>query len=204
MSESMAEFLGPSYDPAEIVCRRDGAISLGNAVVMTHDAYAASIGLTPDGKPLSVTARFDQGTWWRTKDDRWLRIADMDETHRYNTAAMLMRNVRHHAFAYSLGWAQIAGGHDGGDMAHESLERISDEISEQTVRDPQEWLRGTTLYKALTAGLPTKPEKLAKLAERAGHWSTCPKRTDLADRTCTCPRPVCRDSSCGCSGEAHA
>ena len=41
---------------------RDGAVIVnGAAVVMTRDAYAASIGYSPDGKPFSVTARFDQG-----------------------------------------------------------------------------------------------------------------------------------------------
>jgi hypothetical protein len=190
MSEGMA---GPTG--------RNGILDGGR--VMTRDAYAASIGHTADGKPLSVTARFDQGTWWRTKDDRWLRIADMDETHRYNTAAMLMRHAGRHAFAYSLGWDITVAEHDGGDMAHESLERIADEIRDQ-IRDPQEWLRGTALYRALTAGFPTKRKALKRLAERAGHWSTCPKRTDLSAKTCTCPRPVFMDSSCGCSGEAHA
>lgn len=184
---------------------RDGSgVIDGVAVVMTRDAYAASIGYSPDGKPIGVVARFDQGEWWRTRDDRWLRIADMDETHRYNTAAMLTRRAGHHAFAYALSFAGEVDRHDGGDMAHDALERISDELNEQAARDPEGWLRGTTLYRALTAGLPAKARKVAKLAERARHYSTCPKRTDLKADTCTCPEPICMDSSCGCSGKAHA
>jgi hypothetical protein len=186
-------------------CDRTGAVIVdGMAVVMTRDVYAASIGYSPDGKPFTVTARFDQGEWWRTKDGRWLRIADMDETHRYNTAAMLTRRAAHHAFAYSWAFVGVVGGHDGGDMAHDALEQISDELNRQAVDDPEGWLCGTTLYRALTAGLPTKPKKLKTLAERARHWSACPKRRDLKAPTCTCPKPVCQDSSCGCSGEAHA
>lgn len=175
-----------------------------NGMIMTRDSYAASIGHSPDGKPLSVTARFDQGEWWLTKDGRWLRIADMDETHRYNVAAMLMRRAARHAFAYSWAFVGVVSAHDGGDMAHDALERISDELNEKTARDPQGWLRETALYRALTARLPTKPKKLKKLVKRARHYSDCPKRKDLKAETCTCPKPICQDSSCGCFGEAHA
>lgn len=190
--------------PEEAVDRGGIGIIDGMAVVMTRDAYAASIGYSPDGKPLSVTARFDQSEWWRTKAGEWLRIADMDETHRFNTAAMLMRNATRHAVAYAFSFGGVVAGHDGGDMAHDALEAIEDELNHQVNDDPAGWLRETALYRALTAGLPTKPKKLAKIAARARHYSDCPRRADLKAETCTCPTPICMDSSCGCSGEAHA
>jgi len=170
----------------------------GFGVVMSKDTYAASIGYSPDVKPLSVTARFNQGEWWRTRDGRWLRVVEMEPGHRYNTAAMLMRTAHIQAGRYAWGFAGMVAEHDGGDMAHESLERALDEIVEQIGGDPQGWLRGTVLYKALTAGLTVQ-------GDGTRPWQA-EKRDPVTGEPCKVPPrfvPVCRLDDCGCSGEAH-
>jgi hypothetical protein len=178
---------------------RGGVIGDGGATIMSRATYFQSIGLSPDGKPLSVTARFDQGEWWRTRDGRWLRIAEMEPGHRYNTAAMLMRTAPMQAFRYAMGWAGIADGHDGGDMAHDALERIADDVSRRAVADPRGWLRETALYRALTAGLKVK-------GDGTGSWQTTGRDPVTGKKTKVPPRlpKVCPLNDCGCSGEAHA
>jgi len=175
-----------------------GGVISGGPTIMSRATYAASIGYSPDGKPLSVTARFTQGEWWRTRDGRWLRIAEMSAGHRYNTAAMLMRGAALHAFRYAWGFADEVDAHDGGEVAHSSLERALDEVNEQSINDPLGWLRETSLYKALTAGLTVQ-----------GHgtrpWQA-EGRDPVTGEPCEVPPPfkrVCEIPACGCSGEEH-
>lgn len=133
--------------------QRTGSATLDGAIVMSREAYAKSIGYSADFKPVSITARFSQGTWWRRVTGEWVKIADMSPGHRYNTAAMLMRGAPQHAFRYAWVFGSEVAAHDGGDMAHDALERMLDEIHRQAAEDSRGWLRGTTLYKALTEGL---------------------------------------------------
>lgn len=155
----------------------------GAAVVVTEQAYERSIGYR-DGKPVSVIARFDQRKWWRRQDDSWVRIADMSPGHRYNTAAMLMRNAAHHAHVYSWALSGKVAAHDGGDMAHDALERMADEVTRQSISDPRGWLRGCAIYQALTAGLTVRGEGAAPWQQDGG------------------PN-MCEVAGCRCSGEAH-
>lgn len=180
---------------------RTGVLDLGDSVVMTRAAYAQSIGYSDDFKPMSITARFSQGEWWRRQTGQWVRIAEMSAGHRYNTAAMLMRGATVHAFRYVRGFASEVDQHDGGEMAHESLERALDELNEQAIRDPQEWLRGTTLYRALTKGLTvigsgTDPWQHTGRDPVTGEPTEVPPAMDR--------HLVCQLDDCGCSGKAHA
>lgn len=187
MKNSMEEFLD-----------RGGVIQEGGVRIMGRETYLLSIGYTADGKPASITARFGQGKWWNKKDGNWIAIADMSPGHRYNSAAMLMRTVHQialrHAFAFGIEAAQ----HDGGDMAHDSLEQISDELFERANNDPRAWLRSTTLYRALTDGLTiqgdgTEPwQKTGRDPVTGGPTEVPPPMTK-----------VCEIPACGCSGEAH-
>lgn len=181
-------------------CDRTGTVvTSAGATVMTRAAYASSIGYNAYGKPMSVTARFDQREWWLTKDGRWLRIAEMEPGHRYNTAAMLLRTARLHAFRYAWGFAGEVGAHDGGEMAHDALERMSDEITRRSVNDPHGWLRGTALYQALTAGLTIQGDGMRP-------WQA-EKRDPATGEPCEVPPPrarVCAIPACGCSGSEHA
>lgn len=175
-----------------------GVIFEGGGTVMSRETYARSIGIV-NGKPVSVTARFDQGEWWRKKTGDWVRIADMSPGHRYNTAAMLMRSAEVHGFHYVMGFAGTVDAHDGGDMAHESLERMLDDLIRQTDKDPRGWLRETSLYKALTAGLSVQDDG-TKPWQANG-------RDPVTGEPCEVPPPytrVCEVPDCGCSGEAHA
>lgn len=176
-----------------------GVIASHGITIMSRETYMESIGYAPDGKPLTVVAQFDQGEWWRQKSGTWIRIADMAPGHRYNTAAMLMRAAAVHGYRYATGFSIEAARHDGGEMAHDSLERIADELWESVRNDPAGWLRGTGLYRALTAGLAingdgTQPWQATGLDPVTG------KATEV-------PPPfkrVCGVPDCGCSGEAHA
>lgn len=186
------------YAPEDAL-KRAGAIYTDGATVMTRAAYAESIGYSADSKPLSVTARFSQGTWWRRVNGSWVRIAEMDPGHRYNTAAMLMRGAPHHAFRYAWGFAGEVTAHDGGEMAHDALERALDQLTSQAIRDPREWLKGTALYKALTAGLVIQ-------GDGSEPWNQT-GRDPVTGEPCEVPprlAKVCEIPGCGCSGEAHA
>jgi hypothetical protein len=187
---------GRSNGPVDVI-KSLGVMATDGGRIMTRE-YAEALAGYRDGKPMSVTARFGQGEWWRTQDGRWLRIAEMSAGHRYNTAAMLMRSAQHHAFRYAWGFGGEVAAHDGGDMAHESLERLEDEAYRQAAEDPRGWLRGTALYRALTAGLTIQSDGL--LPWQA--WG----RDPVTGEPCEVPprfEPVCEIPACGCSGKAH-
>lgn len=128
-------------------------IEVGGARVMDRQAYLLSIGYTADGKPGSITTRFGQAEWWLQKSGAWIRIADMAPGHRYNTAAMLMRDAGSLAFKHAMAFSIDVSRHDGGDMAHDVLEGIAADLIQQAAIDPAGWLRSAALYRALTAGL---------------------------------------------------
>lgn len=168
------------------------------ARIMDRDTYAASIGLDPDGKPRWVTRFFEQGEWWQQRSGEWIRTADMSPSHRYNSAAMLMRAARHHAHRYVLALGIEVALHDGGDMAHQAMARIVDEVEEIVDRNPKTWLRGTTLYRALTAGL-TVHGNGTEPWQKTGRDPVTGEETEV-------PPPmirICEIPDCYCSGEAH-
>ena len=128
-----------------------------------------------------------QNTWWYPYRRPALRVAEMDRAHRYSTANWLGRRA----------WGIVSGQEmrmvlsfqPSGDMACDAFERELDEMRE----DPVGYLDSTPLMVALRKGLPTGGRKLAALAERARHWSTCPMRLKREQRNardiCTCPPP---------------
>lgn len=88
---------------------------------------------------------YEQGEWWRQKTGEWIRVADMAPSHRANTAAMLLRKAT--AIAIRRGFAELAVYADAPDdvvdsWLHEDGQRLD---------DPEAWMRGTALYRALTA-----------------------------------------------------
>ncbi len=193
--ETMERSEAGTPEGPEDVLERDGAMAVDGGVIMTRK-YAEALAGHRDGKPMSVTARFDQGEWWRTRDGRWLRIAEMEPGHRYNAAAMLMRSARAQAFRYAWDFDGMVGAHDGGDVAHDALERMSAEITRQSIKDPQGWLRGTALYQALTAGLTIQSDGM--LPWQA--WECDP----VTGEPCEAPAPrVCQVPGRGCPGEVH-
>lgn len=121
--------------------------------IMDREAYMLSIGYDEEGHPVSITKRFDQGQWWLTKAGDWVRIDLMSAGHRYNTAAMLMRAAAFHAFRYALAFRWEVTMHDGGEMAHDSLERLAEDLWATAMTDPRGWLASTALYRTLTLGL---------------------------------------------------
>lgn len=101
------------------------------------------------GKPCTWGAMVDQAEWWRTKDGTWVRIADMAESHRHNTARFILRRAARIEFQVSLSDLTFANAFDLGENARDALENMhSDRAS-----DPAKWLRGTDLYRALAVGM---------------------------------------------------
>jgi hypothetical protein len=168
------------------------------ARIMDRDTYAASIGLAPGGKPLWITRPFEQGEWWQQRSGEWTRVADMSPGHRYNSAAMLMRGAPSHAGRYVDSFAAEVMNHDDGEMAHDALEQMLDEVMDSAFGDPQGWLRGTALYRALTAGLTVHGDGTEPW-QKTGRDPATGQETEVPPPT---PR-ACEIPACGCSGEAH-
>jgi hypothetical protein len=163
------------------------------------EVIAARRATTPDGTVIRSTVDLlHQGNWWRRQNGEWVRIAEMNPGHRYNTAAMLMRNARVYAGMVADRCLIEASEHDGGNMAQDRLDRIADHAFRQANEDPADVLRETTLYQALTVGLTihgggTEPH------QKTG-------RDPVTSEPCEVPPPmprVCEIPDCGCSGEAH-
>lgn len=100
-------------------------------------------------RPIGSTPILDQGKWWRPKTGEWIRIADMADSHRRNTAAMLLRNATAYELHYSLRELSFLG--------EDAPDSVGDAMAESQARrmeNPHRWMRGTVLYRALIAGLP--------------------------------------------------
>lgn len=109
---------------------------------------------TPDGTVIPTTvALLHQAAWWRRQTGEWVRVAEMNPGHRYNTAAMLMRSAAVYAAAIADQARIDADGHDGGDGAQDMLDAIAGDAWDRSFGDPAGALRETALYQALTAGL---------------------------------------------------
>lgn len=162
-----------------------GTDPIGRKVGEGHVVEISELGDQPRG----VRELFDQGAWWRQKDGTWIRVADMADSHRGNTARMLLRRAARHAFAYSFGLLHEVNLMQsgplalGGDMSLESLDRLLDETAQETSDDPHGWLTRTALFRALTDGLTGDDAR----------------GLDPTDH----PGPVCMIPDCECSGEAH-
>jgi hypothetical protein len=144
-------------------------------------------------KPVSTSWLLHQREWWKPKDKPTVRIKEMDPEWRYNCLRYLERRAPRLAFAEQWHMIGFLGGPlgPGGDMACDAF----DAELERLERDPLGWLRSTSLYQALSEGLPTKRKKLARLAERARHWAACPVRAD-AGGECRCEVIAARCDSC--------
>jgi hypothetical protein len=149
-------------------------------------------------RPITGSA-VDQGEWWQQKNGSWIRVDQMSPGHRYNSAAMILRGAETIGFRYSLRALMEAEEHDGGDMAHEVLARIADELVHKITKFPREWMMGTPIYRALTAGLTIQ-------GDGTQPWQATRRDPVTGEETDVPPRlaRVCEIPACGCSGEAHA
>lgn len=154
---------------------------------------------TPDGMVYTVLTQFDQGEWWLQKSGRFVRIKDMGPGHRYNTAAMLLRGAPSAAWRYSAAFEVQVSLHDGGEVAHSSLERVAAGVERRCSEDPHGWMRTTKLYRALTAGLTIQ-------GDGTQPWQKTGRDAVTGEPTEVPPvyTRVCEIPACGCSGEAHA
>lgn len=105
--------------------------------------------MTTERMPERLRERLNQGEWWRTKQGQWLRIADMQPSHRRNTAAMLLRNATAYEFRYDMDELMFLGGN-----VSEHAEDAIMEAQARRMENPHRWIRETKLYQALLDGLP--------------------------------------------------
>ena len=127
----------------------------------------------------------DQDTVWYTKDSRAVQIREMDPEWRYNCLKMLERGARSLSIAYSFE-AMLSPFLPQGEMAQDAFDNWLTWI----VQCPLEWIRSTQLHRALDTGLPQNPYKRWRLAQRARHYSTCPRRAHNGPRWyCNCQTP---------------
>jgi hypothetical protein len=111
------------------------------------EARRARLPRREPGKPHGMAERFRQGEWWRTKEGEWVRIADMEASHRANTARFLIRRAA--GYAEAMGFSELVG-----------MQGAPDEVVDEWIRDdsrrmddPEKWMRSTPLYRALTGGI---------------------------------------------------
>jgi hypothetical protein len=93
----------------------------------------------------------DQGIMWQPKDGPSLLITDMDTGHLTNLVAWLERRAVLIQFSLAMDLAGFCAGPLGpsGDGASDAAEAAMAELC----GPPLPWLRGTPLYRALTAEL---------------------------------------------------
>lgn len=139
-----------------------------------------------DEIPRTWLGYVEQGEWWKPNGKPWIRIAEMDKAWRFNASRWLDRNAaRFLNRATDSMMVFLAAELPGmSEMNAYIFENQLDRLLAAT-DDPAQWIRDTSLYRALVADLPTKRGKLERLAARAQHWSSCPVRTDQL-ATCRC------------------
>jgi hypothetical protein len=131
-----------------------GTVESVEAVIARREAKAAEraarrADATPPGHawPLSYADMFGQAEWWKTRDQGWIKVIDMADSHRANTVRFLERRAATVAYRVSRSEAMLLG--DAPDDVQDDLHRVADERRE----DPAGWLRNTPLVKAMKAGL---------------------------------------------------
>lgn len=85
----------------------------------------------------------EQGEWWRARDEGWLRVSEMGESHKRNLAAWLKRRE---AVLSRAMYERLTHGLDGEKHWHDEI--IDGAVDETCALD---WLETRPLYKALTA-----------------------------------------------------
>lgn len=183
-----------SNDPIGCCDPHDHTISAAAVAALTREVESGTVAPpkepTPRKEPgMSWFDYLNQGQVWRPNGKPPVAIADMDQEWRYNAARWLERGAVAIGQRYSLDsslWLAVQLGSPLGpsENAADRIERDIERENAEIDRDPVAWIRTTPLHQALMTGLPTKPKKLAALAERARHWSTCPARTGDGDCRC--------------------
>lgn len=159
---------------------------------------------------LAAYRYLNQGqVWIPRRPNEPVRIADMDLGWRHNAANFLLRRAGHLAHRYTYGMIRSAGspiyrdviGEYRGepifsgavfseiDLMTENAHDSFEDEQRRILANPEEWLRGTALFRALVAALPEGAER-EQIAARARHYSTCPQRTG-GQGECTCHLSEC-------------
>jgi hypothetical protein len=172
-------------------------VDAADLLALLREVESGTVRTVEEAAPKQAPAKSGM-SWFEylTQDKQWqpngkppVAIADMEPEWRYNAARYLERHAAVIGQRYSLAatvWfaaitsSPLGPSENAADGIQSDMEREEAEIA----RDPVAWIRTTKLHRALVDGLPTKPKKVAALAERARHWSTCPARTGDGDCRC--------------------
>jgi hypothetical protein len=180
-------------------CERCGhEVSLGAMRALAREVESGTVRTVEEAAPkpkapaktgMSWFEYLTQGEKWKPNGKPLVAIADMDPEWRFNAARYLERHAavigQRYSLAQTMWFAAITSSPLGpGENAADSIEHDIDREEAEIARDPVAWIRTTKLHRALVAGLPTKKRKVAALAERAKHWSTCPARAGGGDCRC--------------------
>lgn len=102
---------------------------------------------TTEAWPRTLRRLFAQGEWWKDRAGEWHRIAEMEPRYRANVARLIVRHAAGYEQAVAFG--ELALFHDA---PEDVVDWWMNEVDDRA-RDPQAWITGTALYRALTAGL---------------------------------------------------
>lgn len=108
-------------------------------------------------KPAGARLGVHQGEWWVTAVDEWLRIEEMPLGHVESVMRMLVHRAP--SLADREWWRAADYIPGAGDMAADRIEREMDEM----MRDPERWLKSTTLYRALKKRRKVLRKQLKKI-----------------------------------------
>ena len=96
-------------------------------------------------------------TWWMDEEvwtnslGRDILIADMDPEYARAIKNMLLRKAQHYVNRQAWRMVFVTAAHDGGEMAHDSLEQITDELMEaaRTPKGSVDVVKRWPLFKAV-------------------------------------------------------
>jgi hypothetical protein len=115
----------------------------------------------PAARRMAWDRYLDQGEQWKPNGKPMLPIADMNDKWRRNAARWLERNAAkiavHYELAEAIRFDAIVASPPGpGDDAAHAIEDEMARAAHDRARDPQGWIRTTTLHRALLADLPAE------------------------------------------------
>jgi hypothetical protein len=87
-----------------------------------------------------------QSKVWVTREKTVLDISDIDDYHARNILKWLDARASIIKLAADAWWMDQAESHEGGELAHDSIEQGCDEVMEMS---PRHYLEETPLYKAI-------------------------------------------------------
>lgn len=121
-------------------------------------------------RPAGARSGLHQGEWWVDARGEWLRIESMPLGHIESVMALLVRRASAYAFREGMRMCSYAA--DASEHAADAIDAEMDAMD----RNPEKWLKGTALYRALKRRRKTL-RKTAKLHDAAQRLLMLPEIT---------------------------